>query len=494
MLGPQVSNSEISNHVGAITYNLLDEEWIPALYRNGDWKRVGIRKALEDADRIRQIAASNPMDRVAILRFLLAVLYWCKGNPPEQAEAIALQSFPPDWFSKLDDNRDCFNLLGDGKRFYQDRTARRQRAATDLLQEIPTGNNFWHFRHSTDKVNALCLPCCMLGLLRLPLFSVSGLAGRSKSDYLKAGINGVPPVYVVPWGMSLLETLAANWAPSEDLGDPSWVQPDVCPTPGEIVPLLTGLTLLSRRVWLDDPEPSGACVACGAAGTPLIRTCEFQTAGKQENELWTDPHVIYSDTKPRRTSRAQDLTAAGKFRMDKPWPDLLARIIETGKLSCRGKPTSLLIVGFATDNAKNIDVWERTIEVPLDSTIRGASASLLARWQKEAFNLTRATLPRNDKASKRKHAEIPPALASIRPHVESRVSAKLRELLAGGDTAWQEAAKEYGPMMDAIAQSLSPGFTTAAVQWRNQIASAIPDMGPKTKTAQKQGRKKGGVK
>ncbi|MDP8239698.1 MAG: type I-E CRISPR-associated protein Cse1/CasA [Candidatus Hatepunaea meridiana] len=45
-------------------YNLLEENWIPVLYHNGDWKRVGIRRALEDAGNIRQIAASNPMDRV----------------------------------------------------------------------------------------------------------------------------------------------------------------------------------------------------------------------------------------------------------------------------------------------------------------------------------------------------------------------------------------------------------------------------------------------
>ena len=40
-----------------------------------------LRRSLKQA-RIRQIAASNPMDRMAILRFLLALLYWCKGNPP----------------------------------------------------------------------------------------------------------------------------------------------------------------------------------------------------------------------------------------------------------------------------------------------------------------------------------------------------------------------------------------------------------------------------
>jgi hypothetical protein len=95
-----------------VSYNLLEEKWIPVLYCDGNWDRIGIRKALEDACRIRQIAASNPMDRVAILRFLLALLYWCKGNPPDNLEATSGDSFPADCFSKLDDNKDCFNLLG----------------------------------------------------------------------------------------------------------------------------------------------------------------------------------------------------------------------------------------------------------------------------------------------------------------------------------------------------------------------------------------------
>ncbi len=46
-------------------YNLIEEPWIPVLFHNGKWERVGIRKALAEAGRIRQIAASNPMDRVA---------------------------------------------------------------------------------------------------------------------------------------------------------------------------------------------------------------------------------------------------------------------------------------------------------------------------------------------------------------------------------------------------------------------------------------------
>lgn len=32
-------------------YNLLDEDWIPVLYHDGKYTRVGIRKALKDVGR-----------------------------------------------------------------------------------------------------------------------------------------------------------------------------------------------------------------------------------------------------------------------------------------------------------------------------------------------------------------------------------------------------------------------------------------------------------
>ena len=85
-------------------YNLLEEKWIPVLWKQGNTSRVGIMEALTQAGHIRQIAASNPMDRVAILRFLLALLYWCNGNPPDDKDSIS--SFPSDWFKKLNDNGD----------------------------------------------------------------------------------------------------------------------------------------------------------------------------------------------------------------------------------------------------------------------------------------------------------------------------------------------------------------------------------------------------
>jgi len=470
-------------------YNLLEEKWIPVLWKDGNIHRVGITEVLTQAGRIRQIAASNPMDRVAVLRFLVALLYWCKGNPPGK---IPNDSFPRDWFKKLDDNRDCFNLLGKEKRFYQFKpvSGKVKKLSTNyLMQEVPTGTNFWHFRHSMDKTNGLCPACCASGLLRLPLFATSGGSGKPP------GINAKPPIYVIPLGSSLAETLLLSWrkVSDSDLGTPAWEKPDIqLPKKGE-VPLLTGLTWLPRRVWLDNPEePEANCISCGRK-EPLIRQCVFagigstKTDGEGEGRVWSDPHIIRDSKDVMKPNNALDAydAAAGQ------WAKIMAGILRGQKADDK---RSLWVVGFATvKNDKYLEAMENEIPLPFIPDDRKVWEDIekFEEWQKEGSNFVRKL---RSKASSRKHIEIPPMVASIRPHVEGRVSAKAGELIAGNDEAWEQAASEYSPMMAAIAKMLSPGYTTAAVQRRKQIADIKPDMRSNTKTAKKPSRKKGGDK
>jgi len=455
-------------------YNLLEEAWIPVLWADGKFSRVGIREALAEAGRIRQLAASNPMDRVAVLRFLLALLYWCKGNPPDAAVAVPVRAFPPGWFTRLDENKELFDLLGSEPRFYQDAAAKRSRTSTDLLQEIPSGNNFWHFRHSTDGIDGLCPACCALGLLRLPMFSVSG------TPNLLAGINGPPPVYAVRIGRSLLETLLANWTGKGPLGTPAWVKPNEAPASGKKVPLLTGMTMLSRRVWLHGSGEPGTCIACGHSGL-VICNCESQTAGRQENELWDDPHVAYDDDTPGKAERAADLTAAGRFRMDRPWPYLLASIVGSGKFALPDRPSRVLVVGFATNKAKNIDVWERVFELPAGSRIPDTAKAALERWHSEGRRL-------EGRLSRAKCVGAAVS-ASVRPTLETEVSSRTVDLLTDSENAWESAAMGYRPMMQAVARSLSPGSTVEAVVRRRQIGWTIPDVRPQQAKEGKRARK-----
>ncbi|MCD6416007.1 MAG: type I-E CRISPR-associated protein Cse1/CasA [Planctomycetes bacterium] len=486
-----------------MNYNLLDEPWIPVLASDGSVRRVGIRDALTQAGVIRQIAASNPMDRVAILRFLLAVLYWCRGNPPKSVEATCGDSFPAEWFSKLEASKDCFNLLGDGKRFYQRFKSVEKLAADYLIHEVPTGTNKWHFHHATDKVDGLCPACCAMGLLRLPLFATSG--GRGKPP----GINSKPPFYVIPVGPSLAATLRLSWLHVTNLGTPTWEGPDVkSPKMGE-VSLLMGLTWLPRSVWLDDPEePEARCISCGRRKR-LIRRCAFAGIGSMKPDegspglIWRDPHVIYVTT---RKGDVMSLRAANVLKNPArgagQWAEVAAGVLNHQQATAAGETTNYTrrawVVGFATvQNDKYLEALEGLISFP--NSIVGQqipdTVERIERWRKEGSALVRRTKPRSKKGKKgvvRKHVEIRPLVAAVRPHVEHKVSAHAGELIAGAEESWQQAAREYGPMMRAVARSLSPGFTTEALQRRREIARVLPDMSVKAKSDKKPGRKKGG--
>ena len=482
-------------------YNLLVEPWIPVLWSNGKYGRVGIKDALTQARRIRQIAASNPMDRVAILRFLLALLYWCKGNPPHRANATPGDSFPADWFSRLDDHEECFNLLGDGKRFYQYRKSGSGRdtelTANYLVQEVPTGTNQWHFRHSTDRTNGLCPACCAMGLLRLPLFATSG--GRGKPP----GVNSKPPIYVIPVGSSLAETLRLSWQQVSDLGTPAWEKPDLqLPKTGP-VPLLMGLTWLPRRVWLGNPDgPRATCISCGRT-EHLIRLSVFAPIGSAKADeggpgrLWRDPHVLYvtspkGEATPLRAGNALDASDAAAGQ----WARIMAGVLrqqEAPDASPRASSRSLVtksntwVVGFSTvQNDKYLEAMECLMPSDCPPSQLQGSIEKIERWRQEGGRLA--------KRIARAKVEGATTIAAIRPHVESRVSERAAELMAGGEASWEQASGEYRRMMAAIAKSLSPGITTAAVERRLRIAAVTPDMRPKTGADENPGREKGEAK
>ncbi len=488
----------------SFSFNLLDEPWIPCLNNDGKLRRIGVREALTQAGTIRQIAASNPMDRLAILRFLLALLYWCKGNPPTEAESAPDDSFPTEWFAKLDQNRDCFNLLGEGRRFYQYRGKREMPlTANYLVHEIPTGTNLWHFRHATDGVDGLCPACCALGLLRLPLFATSGGSGKPP------GINMKPPLYVIPVGDSLAKTLRLSWCSAPSLGTPAWEKPDISlPKTGE-VPLLTGLSWLPRRVWLGNPEESEAtCISCGRKNR-LITSSVFAGIGSMKtddetpNRLWRDPHVIYDNSGKSKVTTLHARNALGATDAGAgQWASIVAGMFQQQSAPAatdlpnqdswaEGGKYSIWVVGFSTvQNDKYLEAIEYTLSLPASAGQSVTAVQLLERWQEENARLARKVWPPDEQWSYRKHPEIASAIAAVRPHVEGKVSAKVGELLTGGDAAWLEAASEYRPMMEAVARSLYPGFTTAAVEWRKHIADTLPDMtttGPTKKAARKKG-------
>jgi len=212
-----------------------------------------------------------------------------------------------------------------------------------------------------------------------------------------------------------------------------------------------------------------------------------KTDGDGEGRVWSDPHTIRDSEhilKPSNALGAAD-AAAGQ------WAEIAAGIL--GGKEARAKRSSW-VVGFATvQNDKYLEAMEYEIAFPntLDDGKVQESVEKVERWQKEGWKLVRKARPRE---TSRKHLEIPPMVAAVRPHVEAKVSEKAGELITQSGDAWERAAKEYSPMMAAVARSLSPGYTTAALRRRQEIANVRPDMRPTTAAAEKAGRKKGGDK
>lgn len=286
-------------------FNLIIERWIPVLLANGRAERVGIRTALLEAGRIRQIAASNPMDNVALLRFLLAVMMWCKPelSDEERRQLDGAAGIPEGWLRNLGSAQQpnsVFNLLGNAARFMQaSARAANNRPVADLYHELPGGTNKAHFRHIRDFQNGACAGCVAIGLVRLPVAITGKGAGKHP------GINGDPPMYFMPVGGTLRKTLMLNWPSNNVRGDqPCWFDSPQA-AQERIVGLMEGFTWTSRQFRIaDDGLKSGTCMVCGTETNYLIVGLKELNEPNGRNGLsrcdasrWRDPHIIYTDKK-----------------------------------------------------------------------------------------------------------------------------------------------------------------------------------------------------
>jgi CRISPR type I-E-associated protein CasA/Cse1 len=439
-----------------MNYNLLEEPWIPVLMRDGRHDRVGIRTALLKARHIRQIAASNPMDNVALLRLLLAVLHWCKPSLTEEDRKRlgSAEGIPEEWLNEKLGTPDApsaaFRLLGGSGRFFQHKPQAREkpnRRVSDLFAYFPAATEINHFRHVCDRTIALCPACCAVGLVRLPACAMQGGQGKSPS------INNAPPVYFVPVGESLLETLQLNWPlQGADADDhPAW-QPG---KPSGEIGLLEGFTWQPRAVWLGPlvEHVSRKCARCGAAG-PLVSQLVFKKgrSRKGDGRAWRDPHVAWSRTKKRgddEGSGVKDRTLRGPDPLKYPsfearlWRESARAVLESGgnnppfesvmgakqRLS---QSSYLRVACFEpfTRQAKAFDehrdAWSTPTGLLQRADIREAALGEIRRLNdlNVSTSILRA-LPRNTKA----RPEVRSAVAMVAAHSEHRLRKCFRTFL-----------------------------------------------------------------
>jgi len=296
-------------------YNLLDEEWIPVLYHDGGFRRVGAMKALEQAREIRCITLASPLDLFAVHRFLLTLLYWkaeLAGGVEQVRESLLKGEIPSEVLNGIKGEAHCFDLFDDKSPFLQDpfvHNEKKLKSVGSLFAELASGTNIAHFHHGDDKKMRLCLPCVTLGMLRVVPWSQQGGQGVSPS------IHGAPPFMAIANGDNLGITLALNLVSLDGKpGKARWSGYFKPTDSTKSIPYMEALTWNPRRIHLPAPQ-KGLCWYCGQSGVPTVGQIVYlknentrlsQGKGKRKgvSGKWHDACAFYWKDEPIRTAKS----------------------------------------------------------------------------------------------------------------------------------------------------------------------------------------------
>ncbi|MBN1977394.1 MAG: type I-E CRISPR-associated protein Cse1/CasA [Anaerolineae bacterium] len=295
------------------SFNLWIAPWITLEHPSGGAETVGIAAALLRAHEFMAVYDLSPLVIAGTHRLLTAIAQaifdpqrpndikalWRAGQfPAERIEAFGARY------------ADRFDLFSESAPFFQsaDLPVHPTKAEQDKLKSISQltvetsrTTALQHYRHGREMEEQFCPTCAARGLVTIPMFITSG--GRG----LKTSINGEPPIYVIPGGETLYQSLTASvllpdYQPAVRArsNDTPWWEHAPIVTTGDVdeIGYLHSLTFPARRVRLIPEQPDGSCTRCGQASKWVIREMFFE-AGEcrskeaKETQFWQDPFVAY---------------------------------------------------------------------------------------------------------------------------------------------------------------------------------------------------------
>lgn len=412
-------------------FDLLTDPWITVRSVAGNTEPVSLRELLLRALELEAIAEPSPLATFGVYRLLAAVLHQYLELPDEEAwqEVWHAERLPEAFFARLEAGCAGRLRLFDAERpFYQSGDVRLGSKPTEPLKsvgylapEAATGTNVAHFAHAGEAEHAFCPACCARGLVQLPVFATAGGAG------IKPGINGVPPLYVLPRGKTLFHTLLLNYFPElrPPLADPADPGP-LWETGGSVearkekdrTGFVESLTWPPRRVRLF-PGPGGLCSRCGEAVPVLVRRMVFAQGWSRRKELplWRDPWAAYA---PRKGGDPTEVLPVRPTEQKDVWRDFPSLFLtQTGDGGARPlvlEQIALLELHQALPR-----------RYPLQYEVFGLRTDMKAKifeWRQETFQFSAALL-----ASRHAAASIRRAL-DYAAHADAALLAGLKLLFA----------------------------------------------------------------
>lgn len=275
-----------------MTYNLLDEGWIPVLLRDGQAADISIRECFQQAEKIRRINGDLPTQGFAILRVLLAICHDALGFH-SRSDARRLLTTGLDTtgvLTYLDSMADRFDLFHPTRPFMQVvdlRTGKGEIAGLEkLICDVPNGIAFLTVR-TGPGLERISAAEAARWLVHAHAFDPSGIRSAAVGDRHTKGGKGYPvgPGWagqiggLVYHGDSLAKTLALNIVPTPHnaadvpvwaLNSPQTEQRQLDPQPNGPVELLVWQTRRIRLVG-DRDGVTGVVLAQGDKMTPQNR-------------------------------------------------------------------------------------------------------------------------------------------------------------------------------------------------------------------------------
>ncbi|MGC8879965.1 MAG: type I-E CRISPR-associated protein Cse1/CasA [Anaerolineae bacterium] len=382
------------------SFNLWYEPWITLEDAHGQHTRLGIEQTLLQAHQHTAIIEHSPLVVVGIRRLLAAILQAIfrpqrlrdlddlRRQPAFPADPI--RAFGARYAARFDLFSPTAPFLQSADLPLQPRKGDKIKTVAYLAPELPTGSEVIHFYHGSDDAYVFC-PVCVAGCLcALPPFATAGGQG------IRPSINGVPPIYVLPEGRTLFESLVyslvlPNYQPTarsrtQDLA--WWEREPTIQKSREVseVGYLHSLTFPARQVRLHPERLDALCSRCGNPIRWGVRTMIYEMGEyrPQDAPVWFDPFAAYilpqktkSDSRPRpirpqpnhalwREYASLFLTHTQGGEQNSCRPSVLDQLAElTEQDEDVGLLYSFRCVGLRTDMKAKVFEWvEAGFEVP----------------------------------------------------------------------------------------------------------------------------------
>jgi len=373
------------------TFDLLAEPWIPVVREDGTRDEVGLRKALLDAPRIREISDPMPTVEFGLYRLLVALVMDIHELKllADLEELLAAGEFDDAkveaYFTRWADR---FDLFHSEHPFLQTAGMEgEEKPLAALLPPMPSGTNVTHFHHGLEATFRAGPAAAARLLTTLAPFATKGGQGQPQS------INGAPPWYVLITGTTLFDTVCLNCCvlplPTAR-GDtpPAWRNDRPLPSGRATqASLLEALTWRPRRMQLMPGGPARCCLT-GVHSPQIVHAMRF-TGGvfwDGQRVTWVDPSVgyritadgmksqrpregreLWRDTGPMALLREADYEAQeGKriVRFERPAVvTQFGRLVSDGFLP-RATELTLRLYGMRAKDAKTYEWQRETLSPP----------------------------------------------------------------------------------------------------------------------------------